>query len=78
MKKALLLLLALMMVLPMAACSSGGAASNDVGDDGKPNYELRCAGIYAPDYPITDSLEAAAAKIEEKTDGHVKIKVKHL
>lgn len=75
MKKALLLLLALTMVLPLAACSSGGAASGDVGDDGKPIYELRCAGIYAPDYPITASLEAAAAKIEEKTDGHVKIKV---
>lgn len=72
MKKAITFLLAAVMALSLVACGSTG---DKTADDGKPTFELRCAGIYAPDYPITNSLEAAAEKIEEQTEGHVKIKV---
>lgn len=73
--------IALLFIIVVFCFSAVGCSNNDENadstgskDDGKV-YKIKCAGIYAPEYPITVSLNRAADIIREKTGGKVDIKV---
>ena len=78
MKKFLALTLAMAMCLSLAACGSKDSSSdsNNTGSAGDDTvYNLRFATDVVPENYIVKHMEDAIAAIEEKTDGHVKIKM---
>lgn len=69
----------LLICITLVAIVISGCSSNKVEDSasttGDVTYKLRLAGQHVANFPDTLSLERAAEKIAEKTDGHVQIKV---
>ena len=75
MKRILSLMLAALMLFSLVACGQKeSAATSGSVEDGKV-YELRLATDIVPENYVVKYMNDAIAEIEEKTDGHVKIKM---
>ena len=75
MKKVLVTLLALSMVLVMAACGGGGDSESSGGDQAAEATVLKIGHVEAEDRSVHKALLNMKDKIEEQTEGRIKVEI---